>query len=593
MLLDDTQQGQLQNAFQQLQDPQTRLRLAESLAQRFPPPPRNMFVSNAGTGNVTLDSAGVARARLSNTPEIVQPTTPGLRENPSILLPAALQFAQFLQAMPGQNGRNNNLATPGSSGANVDWQAPAPAPTPAPAPSPAPQSPSAGATSPPGPVAAPAPAPTPAPVPTPTPNPSPTPAPTSTPTPIVQAPPATPVVTAPPTPTPTPSPAVTPPPSNNTPPAQGIPPVLDNRTVTAPPAAQAKPLDEKPSTFAQVDDISKKASIPSLDPVSVAKKTDFLGVGTLRDLFGDGGNLAKESRVYATENGTFYDQNGKVITQVQIPTSGMVAVPGLNRNGNPIFVDSAGNILKKQQSGGGFDNMSFNLRSAGQSPKEINGVTAKWDAYKPMEPTQANLSFGGTTPQVGTQGQVNPNVTQPGSFNPANQVAQAAQAAPAAPAAQKQVAQASVTPMPQITQTLAPAAPPAPPPQVSPQVIQQVMDSLKNSGIFVPSLPAGISIPTPAPAPASAAKAAPVTPLPPVVNNMVPAPKPMPAPVAAPTFAPPAPTSVPPAPVAPAAPALPQGMLPIPQNSGLTPQALAAIEDVRRQIAAGTFRINI
>jgi len=120
---------------------------------------------------------------------------------------------------------------------------------------------------------------------------------------------------------------------------------------------------------------------------NLIKQIPFLG-----DMaFGDGGDLKTGSRVYANSNGVFFDQGGNVIARVQKPTSGQVAVPGLSRNGNPIFLTSEGRIVKQQQSGGGFDDLGFNINDATQGPMEVNKIIAK--GYNPQPATNADYGI--------------------------------------------------------------------------------------------------------------------------------------------------------------------------------------------------------
>ena len=113
-----------------------------------------------------------------------------------------------------------------------------------------------------------------------------------------------------------------------------------------------------------------------------------LAANFINKFIGDGGDLATGSRVYANSNGVFFDQDGNVIARVRKPETGMVRVPGLSRNGNPIFLTSEGKIVKQQQSGGGFDDLNFSLSSATDGPAEVNGVIAR--GYNPLPATAAD-----------------------------------------------------------------------------------------------------------------------------------------------------------------------------------------------------------
>lgn len=115
-------------------------------------------------------------------------------------------------------------------------------------------------------------------------------------------------------------------------------------------------------------------------------------MAALVGLAGEGGDLGTGSRVYANSNGVFFDQGGNVIARVKPPAEGMVQVPGLSRNGNPIFLTSEGRIVKQQQSGGGFDDLGFNINDAKEGPLEVNKIIAK--GYNPQPATDAD--FGGT-----------------------------------------------------------------------------------------------------------------------------------------------------------------------------------------------------
>lgn len=116
-------------------------------------------------------------------------------------------------------------------------------------------------------------------------------------------------------------------------------------------------------------------------------------MAALVGLAGEGGDLATGSRVYANSNGVFFDQGGNVIARVQKPSSGQVQIPGLSRNGNPIFLTSEGKIVKQQQSGGGFDDLGFNINDATQGPMEVNKIIAK--GYNPQPATAADYGGAG------------------------------------------------------------------------------------------------------------------------------------------------------------------------------------------------------
>ncbi len=135
--------------------------------------------------------------------------------------------------------------------------------------------------------------------------------------------------------------------------------------------------------------------------------------GFVNKFIGDGGDLATGSRVYhAVSNGNnvFYDANGNVIWRGATPTSGMTEIPGLSRNGNPIFLTSEGKMVKRQQSGGGFDDLNFSVGDYqnGSAPREVYNIIAK--DYNPLIATAADYGVSpvemqstGFT-QAGTEG---------------------------------------------------------------------------------------------------------------------------------------------------------------------------------------------
>lgn len=105
-----------------------------------------------------------------------------------------------------------------------------------------------------------------------------------------------------------------------------------------------------------------------------------------------GGDLKDGSRVYATKNGTFFDSRGNVIARVPPPATGMTRVPGLQRNGGAIFVDSAGNIVRPNKSGGGYGTLT-SLSNLADRPIELNGVIGR--EYQPLPANEEELKFLG------------------------------------------------------------------------------------------------------------------------------------------------------------------------------------------------------